>query len=65
MISFRIVATLWYVPCFVELSRDHKNRDDLQDERYNNEEKDENTKHLVLEALLGVVGHEEREADKQ
>ena len=65
MISFRIVATFWYVPCFIELSRDHKYWDDLQDERYDHEEEDENAKHLVLEALLGVVGHEEREADEQ
>ena len=59
------MRVLLYEPCFVELSRYRKHRDNLQDERYYHEEEDENAKHLVLEALLGVVGHEEREADKQ
>jgi len=44
---------------------DNEDRYNLEDERYHHEKEDENTKHLVLEALLGVVRHEEREADEQ
>ena len=53
-----------YVPCFVELSLYNEIWDNLEDERYNDEEEDENAKHLVLETLLGVVRHEEGEADE-
>jgi len=55
---------LEYVPCLVELSLDREDRYDLKDQGYDHEEEDENAKHLVLEALLGVVRHEEGEADK-
>jgi hypothetical protein len=53
-----------YVPCFVELSLDCENRNDLEDERYDHEKEDENAKHLVLETLLGVVRHKEGEPDE-
>jgi len=44
---------------------DRKNGNDLEDEGYDHEEEDENAEHLVLKALLGVVGHEEGEADEE
>lgn len=53
------------IPCFVELSLDHKHRNYLQDERYDHEEEDQHAEHLVLETLLRVACHEEGEADEQ
>lgn len=42
---------------------DHEHWDHLQDQRDHDKEKDQNAEHLVLETLLGVVGHEEGETD--
>jgi hypothetical protein len=53
------------VPCFVELSLNDEHRNDLEDKRDHDEEEDENAKHQVLQALLGVVCHEEGKADEQ
>jgi hypothetical protein len=44
---------------------DHKHGDYLQDECHHDKEEDQNAEHLVLEALLSVVGHEKRETDEE
>ena len=53
------------LPRFVELSLDHKHRNHLQDQCHDDEEEDQNAEHLVLETLLSVVGHEEREPNEE
>jgi hypothetical protein len=63
--AHRDSITMQRVPCFVELSLNDEHRNDLEDKRDHDEEEDENAKHLVLQALLGVVCHEEGKADEQ
>jgi hypothetical protein len=41
----------------------HEHRNNLEDQGNHNKEEDQNAVHLVLETLLRVVGHEERETD--
>lgn len=60
-----VVSSAFSLAGFVQFALDHEHRNDLQDERDDNEEEDEDAECLVLEALLGVVGHEERETDEK